>query len=83
MTVEDYEVLGRPWKLCSHMSNTQHFAGNMSKYRLYRRLGSQVEWSTTGENLQRRNEALLTVRQRWAGRVMLPSAFAVVSDAQS
>lgn len=83
MSVEDYSIFQRPFKIVPHMSNAQIFAGNLSKYRLYRRLGSQVEWTTQGENLQRRNEALLTVRQRWAGRVMLPDAFAVVSDAEA
>jgi HK97 family phage major capsid protein len=83
MDVENYNVLGRPYLICHHLSNAEILAGNMSKYRLYRRLGSQVTWTTQGSTLQRRNMALLTVRQRWAGRPMLASAFSVVTNAEA
>jgi HK97 family phage major capsid protein len=82
MSVEDYAIFQRPFKICPALANTEILAGAMARYRLYRRLGTSVEWSTQGENLQRRNEALLTVRQRWAGRPMIPSAFSVVTNAE-
>jgi len=83
MDVENFSVLGRPFKIAPAMANTQIFFGNMSRYRLYRRLGSLVEWSIEGSTLQKANEALLSVRQRWAGRPMISTSFAVVSDAQA
>jgi HK97 family phage major capsid protein len=83
MGVEDYRMFERPYLICHHLSNAEILAGNMSKYRLYRRLGSQVTWTTQGSTLQRRNMALLTVRQRWAGRPMLASAFSVVTNAEA
>jgi HK97 family phage major capsid protein len=83
MSIEDYAIFQRPFKIAHHLANTEILAGALNRYRLYRRLGSQIEWTMQGENLQRRNEALLTVRQRWAGRVMLPSAFAVVTTAEA
>jgi HK97 family phage major capsid protein len=81
--VESFVTFNRPHKICHHLANTQQFAGDLKAYRLYRRLGSQIEWTTQGENLQRRNEALCTVRQRWAGRATRGASFAVVSDSEA
>ena len=83
MQVENYSIFGRPFKIVPALANSEILAGSWKRYRLYQRLGSAVEFSTQGENLQRRNEALLTVRQRWAGRPMIPSAFSVVTTAEA
>ena len=83
MAVEDYNVLGRPYKISTALSNAEIIAGAWKKYRLYRRLGMSVEWSTQGDYLQRRNLALLTVRGRFGGRVMDPSAFSVTTTAEA
>jgi HK97 family phage major capsid protein len=82
MSVEDYAIFQRPFKIIPSLANNQLFAGALSRYRLYRRLGTSVEWTTQGQTLQSKNEAMLSVRQRWAGRPTIPSAFAVCSTAE-
>lgn len=83
MDPESYSVLQRPYKIAPVLTNSEILAGAMNKYRLYRRLGLSVEWHTSGRELARRNMALLAVRGRFGGRVMDPSAFAVVTNAEA
>lgn len=83
MDVESYSALQRPWRIANTLSNVECFAGAMSKYRLYRRLGLSVEWVTGGRTLALSNQALLVVRARYGGKVMDGGAFAVVTDAQA
>jgi HK97 family phage major capsid protein len=83
MDHEGYALLARPYKISPDLPNTKLFSGALSKYRMYRRLGMSVEWSTQGETLMRSNLALLVVRARYGGRVMDANAFAVVSNAEA
>lgn len=83
MDVESYSALQRPWRIANTLSNAEHFAGAMKKYRLYRRLGMSVEWHTSGKELARRNIVLLAVRARYGGRVVDPSGFATVTNAEA
>ena len=83
MDVESYAALQRPWRIANTLANTEHFAGAMKKYRLYKRLGMSVTWHTQGMTLAKSNTSLLVVRARYGGRVMDPSAFAVVTDSQA
>ena len=83
MQPEEYQALGRPYKIAATLANTEVFAGAMKKYRLYKRLGMSVEWHTQGSTLARRNMALLAVRARYGGKVMDGSAFGVVTTAEA
>ena len=83
MTHEDYKILSRPWKIeTSTLANTQAFFGDLKKYRLWRRLGLTFHTSTEGDYLLRRNLMLLVARMRVAGRVVLPTSFAISNTLQ-
>jgi len=71
----------RQYRICGDLTNQQLFAGDMSRYRMYRRLGLRTEWTTEGKSLMRSNTALLAIRARYGGQVMVGEAFATVSDA--
>lgn len=83
MTHEDYSLLNRPYRISANMTNSQAFFGAMKKFRMYRRLGVSMEWSTQGKELMRNNLALLAVRMRVGGQVVDGSGFAVCTDMQS
>lgn len=79
MTVEDWKMFGRPFKVEVNLANTQGFFGDLKKYRMWRRLGMTIETSTAGDYLMRRNLMLLVGRMRFGGRVVLPSSFGVTA----
>ncbi len=82
MTHEDYVAFPpRPFKVNESLTNAQLFAGDLKRYRMYRRLGLATEWSTEGKSLLRANTALLACRFRYGGKVVLPAAFGTVTDA--
>ena len=70
----------RRFAINEDLGNTELFAGDMKRYRMYERLGLSTQWSTEGKSLLRSNTALLAVRFRYGGQVMTPEAFATVSD---
>jgi HK97 family phage major capsid protein len=83
MNEEDYQLLGRPYKIQQDLANTVAVFGDMSRYRLYRRQGFTIEWHTQGQYLARKNIALLVCRGRFGGKVMDGSAFCKATDAQA
>lgn len=80
---EGYSLFGRPYKICNDLANTESFCGDMSRYRLYRRLGMSMEWHTQGKTLARRNLALLIVRARYGGQAIDADAFTICTTHQS
>ncbi len=79
---ESYEAFPpRKFLINEDLTNAQMFAGDLKRYRLYKRLGLSTQWSTEGKTLQLANTALLSVRFRYGGQVVLPAAFGVVTDA--
>jgi len=80
---QDYQTLGWPHSIQQDVPNGTCIFGAMAKYRLYRRLGQEVQWVQGGETLARKNLVLLVVRGRYAGRVMDANAFSVWTDGQS
>ncbi len=82
MTHESYQLFPpREYRICGDLTNRQVFAGDMRRYRMYRRMGERVEISTEGKSLMRSNTALMAIRVRLGGQVMVSEAFATVSDA--
>jgi HK97 family phage major capsid protein len=80
---QDYFTVGWPHSIQNDLPNGTLVFGALSKYRLYRRLGMEVQWVQGGETLARKNLVLLVVRARYAGRVMDANAFAKWTDGQS
>jgi len=78
----DYAIGEYPFKINNEIpEGTVGFAAMKKAYRLWRRAGMEVRFETGGVTLNLANEALLMVRQRFAGKVVDVSAVAVMSDA--
>lgn len=58
--------------------NTLAAFGNFKKYRLYKRLGMEMQWVTQDSECIRRNIAILHIRARFGGKVVDPNAFAKI-----
>jgi HK97 family phage major capsid protein len=83
MEVEDYMLFQHPYAINEAMSNVQIFFANMSRYRMYRRLGLTVKSTTEGKTLVRQNMLLISARARYGGQLEDGAAAAVVTDAQA
>ncbi len=83
LTHEDYRVLNRPWSVQNTMTNAQVAFGDLSKYRLWRRLGMEMRVSDQGQTLMLENSILVMLRSRWAGRLLIGEAFATMTSAPS
>ena len=80
-TYASYTALGEPYRICLSLSDSTLIFGAMSRYRLYRRQGSETRIVTEGQTLALTNPILILMRGRYAGRVMDPAAFAVMTNA--
>ena len=76
-----YTALGEPYRICQELPDTTIIFGAMSRYRLYRRQGSETRIVTEGQTLALTNQVLIVMRGRYAGRVADPAAFAVMTNA--
>ncbi len=76
-----YMLYGVPVSIGQQLANNQVVFGCMKKYRLYRRLGIDINWFQEGEYLALRNLRLLVVRMRVGGRIVDGNAFGIMSDA--
>lgn len=80
---ESYSLLGRPVSIQNSVPNSQIGFGDFRKYRLYRRSGTGVRFSSEGKELMRKNLTLMVARQRLGGRVMDANAFTKTTSAQA
>lgn len=76
-----YTAMGEPYRICQELPDTTIIFGAMSRYRLYRRQGSETRIVTEGQTLALTNQILMVMRGRYGGRVMDPAAFAVMTNA--
>ena len=81
--INKYETLGWPHRVCNNIANTDAHCLCLSKYRLYRRTGLSIEWSTQGQTLMRDNLALLVCRTRVGGKLVDANAGAEWADGQA
>jgi HK97 family phage major capsid protein len=81
MDHEAYTLLQRPYRIQDDLPNTTIMFGDLSRYRLYRRLGFDMQIVTNDLYLARSNQVALVLRGRYGGRVMDPNAFAKATDA--
>ena len=83
MNHSSYKALEWPYRIEQNIANPTLIFACLKKYRLYRRLGARFEFSKEGRALMLSNEILLTMRARYAGRVMDPAAFALCTTGQA
>ncbi len=81
MTHADYTVMSRPYKVQNDIPDGNIVFANMAYYRMWRRRGLDVRVITEGITLGYKNTQVIIVRARWAGRPVLGSAFAVMTNA--
>jgi len=72
---DDYQIMGRPFKINESLANTQVLYAILGRYRMYRRKGLTVRTSTEGDTLIRANELLIVVLGRWGGQGERGAAF--------
>ena len=80
-THEDYRVLDRGWSIQNSIANTKVFFGDLKRYWLWRRLGMEMITDESGSINRLANQVMVIIRSRWAGRPVLPQAFAVMTTA--
>lgn len=83
MTYQDYMLMGAPFKIQNDIPNTKAAFVCLSRYRLWRRLGTRIEWHTQGQTLGLKNEALLIVRARYGGKLVDGNAAAICTQMAS
>lgn len=76
-----YNVLTWPWRINQSIPDNQLAFGALSRYRMYRRQGSETRFVDNGLTLALKNTVALVVRSRWAGGVVDPTAFVHYNDA--
>lgn len=83
MDHESYSLLGRRVAICNELTNAQAAFACLARYRLYRRAGQSVRFTSEGKELATKNLTLLVVRGRFGGRVVDPSAVAFSDNWQA
>lgn len=78
-----YRLMDLPYKVQNDIGNTYAACVNLSRYRMYRRLGMTVRIETGGATLALANERLIVVRARFGGRMTLGGAVCVNTGMQS
>lgn len=81
--VSNYQTLALPHRIQNDIGNRVCGIAALSKYRMYRRLGLQIQWSREGQYLMRRNLSLLVARARFGGMLRDSNAMAKWTDGQS
>ena len=81
--INAYSTIDWPHRIQNDIANSKAAFGALAKYRMYRRQGMQLEWVTTGQELARKNLALLIVRARFGGQIVDSDSFSTMTDFQS
>lgn len=80
---ENYMTLGHPHKINEQIPNAKIGFFNARRYRMYRRMGLQVQLEEGGKELVRRNMRMIVVRARFGGQLEDGAAMSFIDDAQS
>lgn len=78
---DGYQLMERPYKINSSLSNAQIFYAVLGRYRMYRRRGLTIKTSTEGDTLIRGNEMLLVAMARYGGQLERGAAAAKTTTA--
>jgi HK97 family phage major capsid protein len=77
MDYSSYKLLEYPAKIQNDLSNNQCGFVCLSRYHMYRRLGTSMRWYREGQSLAMKNTALLVVRARYGGKMVDTNAAAI------
>ncbi|NQT17326.1 MAG: phage major capsid protein [Planctomycetes bacterium] len=83
MDESSYTLLDWPYRIQNDLDSEDQAFVALKKYRLYRRAGTQVQWTTEGSTLALANLALLVVRGRYGGKMMDTNAAALQTNAEA
>lgn len=78
---DDYQIMGRPYKINESLTNSQIFYAILGRYRMYRRKGLTVRTSMEGDTLIRNNEVLIVVMARYGGQLERAACAALTTTA--
>lgn len=78
---EAYTLLGRPFKVQNDTPAADLFLGKLDLYRMWRRLGLQIEMTNDGKTNRLNNELLITARGRYAGQFTNGAGLSVMTNA--
>lgn len=83
LNVESYETLGYPHRINNSIGNSTMAMVALKGYRLYRRTGLDVFLVEQDFTLARQNKRGAVIRQRVGGKLIQPTACAIMADCQS
>jgi HK97 family phage major capsid protein len=73
----NYQLYGFPVRVYQSLANAKAAFCALRKYRCWRRKGYEVESTDQGKTLRTTNMMLLTLRGRYAGKVVDPNGFCI------
>ncbi|HVA46473.1 MAG TPA: phage major capsid protein [Pirellulales bacterium] len=78
---EQYMLASHPFKIENDVAGSDLAFVNMSKYRMWRRKGMEIQVSDEGKTLMLANELLIVARSRWGGQLVDPNAMVEMTNA--
>jgi HK97 family phage major capsid protein/HK97 family phage prohead protease len=78
---EQYMLASHPFKIENDVAGSDLAFVNMSKYRMWRRKGMEIQVSDEGKTLMLANELMIVARSRWGGQLVDPSAMVEMTNA--
>lgn len=75
-----YTLLEWPFRINNSIPDGYCGFSALRRYRMYRRLGSQVRWTDQGQTLALKNTSLLVLRARYGGQPTIGEAVAIMND---
>lgn len=82
MDVQSYQIMNDPYAVQNDIPDGLFGYANLTRFRLYRRQGTQITMDDSGYTLRQRNTRLIVVRMRYGGRLDYAGAVAVMTDGQ-
>ena len=78
---EQYMLASHPFKIENDVGGSDLAFVNLSKYRMWRRKGMEIQVSDEGKTLMLANELLIVARSRWGGQLIDPNAMVEMTNA--
>lgn len=78
---EQYMLASHPFRIENDIAASDLALVNLSKYRMWRRKGMEIQVSDEGKTLMLANELLVVARSRWGGQLVDPNAMVEMTNA--